>query len=85
MTRRRSLWAFVIDNSILLVGGALLGLAWANLAPHSYERVAHALHFAVDDVGMVFFFQRGLYPQLCLSTYSLSAAIDDRHPRPTTS
>lgn len=56
MTRRRSLWKFVIDNSILLVSGAAVGLAWANLAPHSYERLTHALHFAVNDVGMVFFF-----------------------------
>lgn len=56
MTRRRSIWAFVVENSILLVSGAGLGLAWANLAPHSYERLTHALHFAVNDIGMVFFF-----------------------------
>lgn len=56
MTPRRSLWSFVIDNSLLLVAGAVAGLAWANLAPHSYERVTHALHFAVNDIGMVFFF-----------------------------
>lgn len=56
MTRHRTLWTVIIDNSLLLVGGAVAGLAWANLAPLSYGRVAHALHFGVNDVGMVFFF-----------------------------
>ena len=32
------------------------GLFWANLDHESYDRFAHALHFAVNDVGMVFFF-----------------------------
>ena len=50
-------WAFVIDNSLLLVGGAMAGLVWANAEPLSYERFAHGpIHFAVNDVGMVFFF-----------------------------
>ncbi|MCA1559424.1 MAG: Na+/H+ antiporter NhaA [Acidobacteria bacterium] len=54
MTRR--LWTFVIDNSLLLIAGTVIGLTWANIAPDSYQRAAHALHFAVNDVGMVFFF-----------------------------
>lgn len=48
--------AFVIDNSLLLVAGTAAALLWANLAHESYGRFAHVLHFAVNDVGMVFFF-----------------------------
>ena len=51
-----TLWRLVIDNSLLLVAGALTALVWANVALPSYEYYAHALHFAVNDVGMVFFF-----------------------------
>ena len=54
--RGAGLWAFVIDNSLLLVAGAIAGLVWANTGYPSYERFAHALHFAVNDIGMVFFF-----------------------------
>ena len=50
------LWAFLIDNSLLLVIGAVAGLLWANAAPGSYAYVTRLLHFAVNDVGMVFFF-----------------------------
>jgi Na+:H+ antiporter, NhaA family len=53
---RRGVWAFIIDNSLLLVVGTVLALLWANVDHASYERVAHALRFAVNDVGMVFFF-----------------------------
>jgi NhaA family Na+:H+ antiporter len=45
-----------IDNSGLLVAGAVIALVWANTALASYEAFAHALHFAVNDIGMVFFF-----------------------------
>lgn len=45
-----------IDSSGLLVAGTAAALVWANLAPDSYERFAHALHFLVNDIGMVFFF-----------------------------
>ena len=45
-----------LDNSGLLVTGTALALVWANLAPDGYDRFAHALHFAVNDVAMVFFF-----------------------------
>jgi NhaA family Na+:H+ antiporter len=54
--QRPGLWAFVVDNSLLLVVGAVIGLVWANTAHASYERFAQALHFTVNDVGMVFFF-----------------------------
>ena len=51
------LWRLVIDNSLLLVAGALAGLAWANIDLAGYERVTHGgLHFIVNDIGMVFFF-----------------------------
>ena len=55
-TRLKTFAAFVIDNSLLLVAGAVAALLWANLAHDSYDRFARALHFAVNDVGMVFFF-----------------------------
>lgn len=45
-----------IDNSGLLVTGAGLALVWANVSPTSYEHVAHALHFGVNDIGMALFF-----------------------------
>lgn len=50
------LFSFIIDNSLLLVAGTLTALIWANVNLEAYEHVAHALHFAVNDVGMVFFF-----------------------------
>lgn len=53
---RSGFWALVIDNSLLLVAGTVAALIWANVDHHSYEQVAHVLHFAVNDVGMVFFF-----------------------------
>jgi len=46
----------ILDNSLLLPAGAILGLLWANGALASYTRTAHALEFAVNDIGMVFFF-----------------------------
>jgi NhaA family Na+:H+ antiporter len=49
-------WSFIIDNSLLLVAGTIIALAWANVHRHSYEQLAHALHFAVNDIGMAFFF-----------------------------
>ena len=48
--------AFVLNNSLLLVAGTLTALIWANVDLASYEHLAHALHFAVNNVGMVFFF-----------------------------
>ena len=47
---------FVFDNSLLLLAGTVAAVLWANLDPSSYDRVAHPLHFWVNDVGMVFFF-----------------------------
>jgi Na+:H+ antiporter, NhaA family len=46
----------VLDRSLLLVAGAVGALLWANTALASYERFAHAMHFVVNDIAMVFFF-----------------------------
>jgi NhaA family Na+:H+ antiporter len=54
---RSRLWAFLIDNSLLLVIGTVMALVWANVAHESYEQIAHGpVHFIVNDIGMVFFF-----------------------------
>jgi NhaA family Na+:H+ antiporter len=55
-SRPAGLWTFVIDNSLLLIAGTVAALLWANIDHASYERLTHPLHFAVNDVGMVFFF-----------------------------
>ena len=52
----RSQVARFLDNSGLLVSGTVIALVWANISHESYEVVAHALHFAVNDIGMAFFF-----------------------------
>jgi Na+:H+ antiporter, NhaA family len=56
----RDHWArvarFVFDNSILLLIGTAVAVAWANLDAVGYDHVTHPLHFWVNDVGMVFFF-----------------------------
>jgi Na+:H+ antiporter, NhaA family len=46
----------VLDNSLLLLAGTAAAVLWANLDIDSYDRVAHPLHFVVNDIGMVFFF-----------------------------
>lgn len=53
---RSKLARIVFDNSLLLVAGTIVAVLWANLDLGSYDRVAHPLHFWVNDVGMVFFF-----------------------------
>ena len=57
MTNTRSKAAqFIFDNSLLLLVGTAAAVVWANLDIASYEHIAHPLHFAVNDIGMVFFF-----------------------------
>src|SRR5688572_6261882 len=41
-----------------MVSGAVLALVWANFDLAGYERFTHPLHFAVNDIAMVFFFGR---------------------------
>ena len=52
----KSLVNFVLDNSLLLLAGALGAIVWANVDMTTYERVARPLHFWINDIGMVFFF-----------------------------
>jgi NhaA family Na+:H+ antiporter len=47
---------FILDNSLLLLAGTMTAMAWANVAPASYEAIMQPLHFWVNDVGMVLFF-----------------------------
>ena len=47
---------FILDNSLLLLAGTLTAVIWANLDLSGYEHFAHYLHFAANDIGMVFFF-----------------------------
>ena len=55
-SRARRVLRRVVELSLVLPAGAVIALIWANTAHESYERFAGALHFAVNDVGMVFFF-----------------------------
>ncbi|MGH9161754.1 MAG: Na+/H+ antiporter NhaA [Vicinamibacteraceae bacterium] len=50
------IFTFIIDNSLLLIAGTVLALIWANVDHHTYESLAQAVEFWVNDVGMVFFF-----------------------------
>lgn len=52
---RRAL-EFAVENSLLMVLGTVIALIWANVDPAGYEAAVHPLHFAVNDIGMVFFF-----------------------------
>ena len=45
-----------LDNSGLLMVGTLIALVWANVSRESYVDWSHYLHFAVNDIGMAFFF-----------------------------
>ncbi|HUF47412.1 MAG TPA: Na+/H+ antiporter NhaA [Vicinamibacterales bacterium] len=46
----------IVDTSLLLILGTVVALVWANLDIDTYHHYAHLLHFAANDVGMVFFF-----------------------------
>jgi len=46
----------VFDRFLLLPIGAVIALVWANTAPESYFVMAQQLSFAVNEVGMAFFF-----------------------------
>ena len=48
--------AFALNNSLLLVAGAVTALVWANLDLASSQRIAKTFHVGVDDFGMVFVF-----------------------------
>jgi NhaA family Na+:H+ antiporter len=54
--RVRKAVEFAVENSLLMVLGAVIALIWANTSPDGYEAAVHPLHFVVNDIGMVFFF-----------------------------
>src|SRR5262249_39043170 len=45
-----------LEGILVLPAGAAIGLVWANLAPESYFSLAQRLTFAVNEIGMAFFF-----------------------------
>lgn len=53
---KKSLLDIVVEYSLLLILGAVAAIVWANIDNASYGRMAHAIHFVVNDIGMVFFF-----------------------------
>jgi NhaA family Na+:H+ antiporter len=56
--RRQSALAwlhFVNERFLWLPLGAAIALAWANTSPEGYFRVAHALAFPVNEIGMAIF------------------------------
>jgi Na+:H+ antiporter, NhaA family len=55
-SRVRKAVEYATTNSLLIVAGTVVALVWANIAPVGYEAAVHPLRFAVNDVGMVFFF-----------------------------
>jgi NhaA family Na+:H+ antiporter len=48
--------AFIFNNSLLLMIGAVVALVWANLDTAQYVRLTALIRFAVNDIAMVFFF-----------------------------
>lgn len=54
--RIRRTISFLLENSLFLIGGTLIGLIWANTDLHGYESVAHNIHFFVNEIAMAFFF-----------------------------
>jgi len=55
-SRLATIWDVIQDNSLLMISGAVIALVWANLDLEHYESLMHPLHFAVNDIAMVFFF-----------------------------
>jgi NhaA family Na+:H+ antiporter len=53
---RRRASGFILDYLLALPVGCVAALVWANTFPESYYRFAHAGAFAVNDIGMAFFF-----------------------------
>ncbi|ARC37365.1 sodium:proton antiporter [Paracoccus yeei] len=47
------IWNFVAQNSLLLIGGAVLALIWANLAPDSYHQLVHLSIWSDALIGLV--------------------------------
>lgn len=54
--RVQSTIVFLLENSLFLMIGTLIGLVWANVHSTSYERVAELIHFPINEIAMAFFF-----------------------------
>lgn len=48
----RRVFDAVVDRSLPLITGAVAGLVSANAASTTYMHASHALHFAMNDIGM---------------------------------
>jgi NhaA family Na+:H+ antiporter len=46
---------FILTSLFVLPFGCVVALVWANVDPTSYFQTAHALKFAVNDIGIAFF------------------------------
>ena len=47
-------WTLALEYYLLLPLGGVIALIWANTAGDGYFRVAQALAFAVNDIGLAF-------------------------------
>ena len=56
MASARRVVEYIVEHSLVLALGAAIALVWGNVAFESYTKLAHALEFPVNHVGMVFFF-----------------------------
>jgi NhaA family Na+:H+ antiporter len=56
MSLRMRMSGLILDYLVALPLGCAVALVWANTFDESYYRFAHAAAFAVNDVGIVFFF-----------------------------
>jgi NhaA family Na+:H+ antiporter len=56
MSLRKRMSGLILDYLVALPLGCAAALLWANTFDESYYRFAHAAAFAVNDVGIVFFF-----------------------------
>ena len=54
--RIRKAVEFAVENSVLMVLGAVIALVWANTSPAGYKTAVEPWRFVVNDIGMVFFF-----------------------------
>ncbi len=52
----REMVRFLLENSLFLIGGALVALIWANTNYEAYAETKHVIEFAVNDIFMAFFF-----------------------------
>jgi Na+:H+ antiporter, NhaA family len=56
MSVRKRMSGLIVDYLVALPLGCVVALVWANTLDESYYRFAHAAAFAVNDIGIVFFF-----------------------------